>query len=392
MRRHLPQMVATGRTTARRWLAARACGLGKVSLGVLLPLVVAGLMFGATCGAPDEVRRGQAQSTGGGIGGAGGNSSSPSGGTTASNGGSTTIPPQGGSTTPSGGSSSGGAEGGSGAGGTITSGGKTATGGRTATGGTSATGGRSATGGTVTGGVATGGAATGGAVTGGRSGTGGVTSPFGGNGGAGGTLVGGRGGSGGATSPSGGSGGTAGATGGIGGRGGTSGSGGATSTVPTSGLAAYVVTKAAGSPGQISLSLQIANTTAQSVDMSTVTLRYWYQDEGLGTAGMVFEVDYASVGDSNAIKDKVQGKVVAASPPVAGADHYLEVSFTAATLSAKGATGSNDQLKFNGRLHNSGFQGTVDVTNDYSYNGGATGIDNKITLYQSGKLISGAEP
>jgi cellulose 1,4-beta-cellobiosidase len=162
--------------------------------------------------------------------------------------------------------------------------------------------------------------------------------------------------------------------------------------VPTSGLAAYVVTKAAGSPGQISLSLQITNTTAQSVDMSTVTLRYWYQDEGLGTAGLVFEVDYASVGDSNAIKDKVQGKVVAASTPVAGADHYLEVSFTAATLSAKGAAGNNDQLKFNGRLHNSGFQGTVDVTNDYSYDSGATGIDSKITLYQSGKLISGVEP
>jgi hypothetical protein len=43
-------------------------------------------------------------------------------------------------------------------------------------------------------------------------------------------------------------------------------------------------------------------------------------------------------------------------------------------------------------MHTANYQGAVDVTNDYSYNGGATGYDDKITLYQNGKLISGTEP
>jgi hypothetical protein len=62
------------------------------------------------------------------------------------------------------------------------------------------------------------------------------------------------------------------------------------------------------------------------------------------------------------------------------------------TLSPKGTTGNADLVKINGRLHNSGFQGAVDVTNDYSYDAGVTGLDDKITLYQAGKLISGKAP
>ena len=233
-----------------------------------------------------------------------------------------------------------------------------------------------ATGGTT--GVASGGAI----ATGGNGGVGGTsyvggsgitTSPFAGNGGAGGPPD---------TS--------------AGGTGAAGGAGGVVDTtpvtpLPTDALAAYVVDKFTSSTGQISLSLRVDNMTADRVDMSTMTLRYWYQDEGLGV-GAALEVDFASVGISNAIKDKVHGTVVAASAPAAGADHYLEISFGAATLSAKGDTGHNDQLKFNGRLHNSGYVGTVDLTNDYSYNGGKTGYDTKITLYQNGKLIAGVEP
>jgi hypothetical protein len=182
----------------------------------------------------------------------------------------------------------------------------------------------------------------------------------------------------------------------AGGAGAVGGAGGTVDTTPvtplsTDALAAYVVDKFTSSTGQISLSLRVDNMTADSVDMSTVTLRYWYQDEGLGV-GAALEVDYASIGDSNAIKAQVHGTVVTASAPVAGADHYLEVSFGATTLSAKGNASHNDQLKFNGRLHNSGYVGTVDLTNDYSYNGGKTGYDTKITLYQNGKLIAGVEP
>jgi hypothetical protein len=44
-------------------------------------------------------------------------------------------------------------------------------------------------------------------------------------------------------------------------------------------------------------------------------------------------------------------------------------------------------------VHTSTWVGTVDVTNDYSYDGGATGAyEKKITLYSGGKLIWGTEP
>lgn len=391
---------------AWRWVVARASGFAEVPLAVLLPVAVAGLMFGATCGAPDEVMRGQAQLTGGNTGGVGGgtfSSSSSSGGTTAPAGSTASSTLTGGSVGPGGAGSSGnpgGAGGSSSVGGNSILGGATTAGGNSGSGGISTTGGKGSggagtggkgsggaatggknTGGAATGGVASGGAATGGATASSTGGAGGGVSPFGGTPDAGGA------GSGGVTT-----GGTTTVSGGTGGSsGGASGSGGATSTAPPpTGLAASVLQKATGSPGQMSLSLQISNSASQSVDMSTVTLRYWYQDEALGTAAL--EVDYASVGDSTDIKAKVQGTVVAASPPASGADHYLEISFTAVTLSPKGTTGNASLLTINGRLHNSGFQGAVDVTNDYSYNSGATGLDDKITLYQSGKLVSGTPP
>ena len=157
---------------------------------------------------------------------------------------------------------------------------------------------------------------------------------------------------------------------------------------PVNGLEVYVTQKAAGSSGQISLYFRIDNQTDASVDLSTATLRYWYQDEGLGSA-LVLERDFVSIGVSD--EGTVAGKAVAASPAVAGADHYLELSFTG-TLAAKGDPAMNDQFTANVRLHNASFTGAVDVTNDYSYNAGATGYDDKITLYGSGNLIWGVEP
>jgi hypothetical protein len=324
-------------------------------------------MFAANCGAPDVVRRAQP------AGGSGGQSSSSSSEGTAGVAGSTaSTPPEGGSSHPGSAGSSGGPGGTSVAGGAGAAGGASATGGKGGAGATGGKGGTSAGGAGGKGGASATGGKGGGGGAGGSSyiGASGITtSPFAGNGGGG---------------PPDTSAGGAGATGGAGGT-------IDTTPIPTDALAAYVVDKFTSSTGQISLSLRVDNMTADSVDMSTVTLRYWYQDEGLGV-GAALEVDYASIGDSNAIKAQVHGTVVTASAPVAGADHYLDVSFGATTLSAKGNASHNDQLKFNGRLHNSGYVGTVDLTNDYSYNGGKTGYDTKITLYQNGKLIAGVEP
>ncbi|HJX65470.1 MAG TPA: hypothetical protein VJ860_16130, partial [Polyangia bacterium] len=139
MRRHNIQIGACGGMGVWRWVVARASGLGEVSLSLLLPVVVAGLMFGATCGAPDEVMRGQAQLVGGDTGGSVGasSSSSRSGGNTGIAG---STAPTGGSVGP-GGARSSGRPGGSGAGGTSDSGGKTTAGGSGGSGGISSPGG-----------------------------------------------------------------------------------------------------------------------------------------------------------------------------------------------------------------------------------------------------------
>ena len=383
---------------AWRWVVARASGFGEVSLAVILPVMVAGLMFGTACGAPDEVMRGQAQLAGGNTGGAGGgalSSSSSSGGTTTVAGFTASSTPTGGSVGPGGAGSPGGAGGSSSVGGNSSLGGATTAGGTTGGGGISNTGGKGSggagTGGKGSGGAATGGKNTGGAATGGvaTGGAGGGTSPFGGStggvvaGGNTGGVSGGGVGSGGTTTVS--SDGTGGSSGGA------SGSGGATSTsAPATGaLQVWVGQKATGSTGQIALVLRIDNKTSASVDMSTTTLRYWYQDEGLG-ANLVFNSDYVSVGYSN--QGTISGKAVAATPASAGADHYLEISFTG-TLAAQGDKATNDQFNVHTTAHTAGYSGTVDVTNDYSYDGGAAAVyEQKITLYANGKLIWGKEP
>jgi hypothetical protein len=124
--------------------------------------------------------------------------------------------------------------------------------------------------------------------------------------------------------------------------------------------------------------------------MSTVTLRYWYQDEGLGT-NLVLAANYVSIGYSN--QGKVTGLTAVANPsPVAGADHYLQFSFSG-TLAAQGDPATNDQFNIEVTVHSPDYTGTVDVTNDYSYDGGAAAVyEQKITLYESGILIWGVEP
>ena len=152
---------------------------------------------------------------------------------------------------------------------------------------------------------------------------------------------------------------------------------------PTDGLGVYVASKTSSDMGQTSFDLSIHNKSARRVDMSTVTLRYWYQDEGLGNA-RALATHYVSPG-------KVASVTAAAVPsPVSGADHYMELSFTG-TLAAQGEEATNDQLRIQAMLYSC--KGAVDVTNDYSYNGGAIGYNDKITLHdKSGKVMWGVAP
>ncbi len=152
----------------------------------------------------------------------------------------------------------------------------------------------------------------------------------------------------------------------------------------------WVDKKTDGSTGKIALTLRIDNKTSSSVDMTAVFLRYWYQDEGLGTT-LVYANDYVKIGYS--VAATVTGKAVAAPSPVAGADHYFELSFTG-TLAAQGDKAQNDQFTIHVTAHTANYAGAVDITNDYSYDNGAEALyEKKITLHDnSGKVIWGTAP
>ncbi len=136
----------------------------------------------------------------------------------------------------------------------------------------------------------------------------------------------------------------------------------------------------AASDNQIKPGLAIVNTSTSSVDLSTVTARYYFTRDG-GSSTVNVWCDWAAMGCGN-----VKWKVVPMSSPKAGADTYLEVTFVG-SLAAGKATG-DIQLRMS-----KGDWSAFNETNDYSRNTSTTYADNaKITAYRSGALAWGTEP
>ncbi|KUL70441.1 MULTISPECIES: glycoside hydrolase family 6 protein [unclassified Streptomyces] len=79
--------------------------------------------------------------------------------------------------------------------------------------------------------------------------------------------------------------------------------------------------------------LRITNTGSAAVDLTGVTARYYFTRDG-GSSTVSAWCDYAAVGCSN-----VKLRVVPLTSPVAGADAYLEVGFSAGSLAAGRDTG-----------------------------------------------------
>ncbi|MGW0087339.1 cellulose binding domain-containing protein, partial [Streptomyces sp. NPDC003393] len=134
---------------------------------------------------------------------------------------------------------------------------------------------------------------------------------------------------------------------------------------------------------QIKPGLQIVNTGTGPLDLSTVTLRYYFTGE-TGASTCNTSVDYAALGSSD-----VKLKVVAMPTAEAGADHYLEVGFTtgAGTLAAGQSTG-DIQARFN-KSDWSAF----DESDDYSRATNTAYADTtKVTAYVNGTLAVGTEP
>ena len=130
--------------------------------------------------------------------------------------------------------------------------------------------------------------------------------------------------------------------------------------------------------------LQIVNNGTSSVDLTTLTMRYYYTKDGSPPTDQTYTCDYAMLGCG-----VISGNFL--STTGTNADEYLEISFLAGAGSlAPGASTGQIQASF----HSTDYQYMFTQTNDYSFD--ATKLSyaywSNVTLYQNGTLVWGTEP
>ena len=158
----------------------------------------------------------------------------------------------------------------------------------------------------------------------------------------------------------------------------------ATIPPPPGGLQAlYRTGDASASTNIIRPMLQVANKGTAAVDLSTVTVRYWYTADS--TQPQTWACDFAVVGCAN-----LTSRFVTLPTPRTGADTYLEVGFkTGLPALAAGAGTGEIQDRFN-RADWSNYT----QSNDYSFNATDTSYtaSTLVTVYVNGQLVWGTEP
>ncbi|MGN7765294.1 glycoside hydrolase family 48 protein [Paenibacillus sp. 22594] len=155
--------------------------------------------------------------------------------------------------------------------------------------------------------------------------------------------------------------------------------------VPTVGdlVVQYRTTDTNAGDSQFRPQLRIINNGTTAVDLSKLKLRYYYTIDG--EKAQQFNVDYATVGSGN-----VQGSFVKLVPAVAGADYYVEISFSSAAGSlAPGANTGEIQLRINKTDWSN-----YNEAEDYSYDPTKTVYTdwNRVPLYLNGVLVWGLQP
>ncbi|NYI03488.1 glycoside hydrolase family 9 protein [Allostreptomyces psammosilenae] len=122
------------------------------------------------------------------------------------------------------------------------------------------------------------------------------------------------------------------------------------------------------------------NDSAAPVDLSTVTLRYWFTLDGTSAAQWQVHCDWAQPGCST-----VTRRVVATG---SGDGAYLEIGFTGGTL-APGASTGDIQL----RMNRTDWQ-NLNEANDWSFQPTATGFVDaeRVTVHVAGQRVWGTEP
>ena len=123
------------------------------------------------------------------------------------------------------------------------------------------------------------------------------------------------------------------------------------------------------------------NTGTQPVDLSDVTVRYWFSGES-GATTYSTNCDWAAIGCGS-----VTHRVVSSPGAGQGADHYLEVGFGSGSLAAGASTGEI-QLRLN-KTDWSNFN----EADDYSRATDTAYADaSKVAVYVDGTLVWGTAP
>ncbi len=131
---------------------------------------------------------------------------------------------------------------------------------------------------------------------------------------------------------------------------------------------------------QIKPHLQVANTGTSALDLSKVTVRYYFTRDG-GSSTVNVWCDWAAMGCAN-----VKWRVVPMATSRTGADTYVEVTFVG-SLAAGRSTGEI-QLRMA-----KGDWSAFNETNDYSRGTNTSYADaTKVPGYVTGTLAWGAEP
>lgn len=139
---------------------------------------------------------------------------------------------------------------------------------------------------------------------------------------------------------------------------------------------------ASTSVNSINPKIKITNAGANDINLSDVTLRYYYTADGEGDQS--FWCDWATAGSST-----VTGKFGKLSPAATNADYYLEIGFT----TAAGTLAADASFELASRFAKDDWSNFNQV-NDYSFDSTSSSYSatNKITAYIGGKLVSGIEP
>jgi hypothetical protein len=145
----------------------------------------------------------------------------------------------------------------------------------------------------------------------------------------------------------------------------------------------------ASSSSSIHPQFRLTNTGSSPINLSNVTLRYYYTIDG--NQSQTFWCDHAAKTGNQyeAITSAVSGKFSSISGGTSNADYYVDISFS----SSAGTLEANRPVEIQGRFAKNDWS-NYNQSNDYSFNANASGYTewDRVTAYINGQLVWGVEP